>query len=219
MTIDVATAVSLHRDIVMNSEPFGVRAEAIRALRTHLLAQHLAGGRRALAVCGPTAGVGCSFVAANLAVALSQVGVNTLLIDANLRAPSLHRLIPSATPQIGLGQYLANAGSGFSEFLEAGVLENLSVMFAGQLIPNPQEVLGGAAFQRLMQTCLREYDITIADTAPANQFADARRVASVVGYGLVVARRDVSLVADVKTLIGELTVDHAQVVGTVLNEF
>src|ERR1700679_4371963 len=123
MTIDVATAVSLHRDIVMNSEPFGVRAEAIRALRTHLLAQHLAGGRRALAVCGPTAGVGVSFVAANLAVALSQVGVNTLLVDANLREPGLERLIRPPGPPVGLAQKLAD-NTPYDEFVDARVMPN-----------------------------------------------------------------------------------------------
>jgi capsular exopolysaccharide synthesis family protein len=207
-------------DIVMLSEPYGVRAEAIRALRTHIMAQHLAEGRRALAVCAASAGVGCTFVASNLAVALSQVGVSTLLIDANLRRPSIQRLFGGPTPLAGgLGQCLADEAPRFGRFVAAGVLDNLSVMFAGAAVPNPQELLGGAAFQVLMQSCLREFDITIVDTPAANTYADARRVASVMGYSLVVARRNVSLVADIKTLIGELTIDHAHVVGTVLNEY
>jgi protein-tyrosine kinase len=206
-------------DIVMLSEPYGVRAEAIRALRTHILAQHLGEGRRALAVCGASAGVGCTFVASNLAVALSQVGVNTLLIDANLRQPSIQRLFGGLMPVAGgLGQCLADEAPRFGRFIAAGLLDNLSVMFGGAPVPNPQELLGGAAFQVLMQSCLREFDITIVDTPPANTYADARRIAAVVGYSLVVARRNVSLVADIKTLIGELTIDHAHVVGSVLNE-
>lgn len=207
-------------DIVMLSEPHGVRAEAIRALRTHIIAQHLGEGRRALAVCAASAGVGCTFVAANLAVALSQVGVNTLLIDANLRQPSIQRLFGGPTPLAGgLGQCLADPAPRFGGFVATDLLENLSVMFAGAPVSNPQELLGGAAFQVLMQSCLREFDITIVDTPAANTYADARRIAAVVGYSLVVARRNISLVADIKTLIGELTIDHAHVVGTVLNEY
>jgi capsular exopolysaccharide synthesis family protein len=206
-------------DVVMVSEPYGVRAEAIRALRTHIIAQHLGEGRRALAVCAASAGVGCTFVASNLAVALSQVGINTLLLDANLRRPSIQRLFAGPLPLAGgLGQCLADEAPRFGGFVAAGLLDNLSVIFAGAPVPNPQELLGGAAFQVLMQSCLREFDVTIVDTPPANTYADARRIASVVGYSLVVARRNVSLVADIKTLIGELTVDHAHVVGTVLNE-
>lgn len=211
---------SIADDIVMVSEPFGVRAEAIRALRTHIIAQHLGEGRRALAVCAASAGVGCTFVAANLAVALSQVGVNTLLIDANLRQPSIQRLFGGLVPSAGgLGQCLADAGPRFGNFVATDLLDNLSVMFAGAPVPNPQELLGGAAFQDLMQSCLREFDVTIVDTPPANTYADARRIAAVVGYSLVIARRNVSLVADIKTLISELTIDHAHVVGTVLNEY
>jgi capsular exopolysaccharide synthesis family protein len=206
------------KDIVMLSEPFGVRAEAMRALRTHIIAQHMSEGRRALAVCAASAGVGCSFVAANLAVATSQVGINTLLIDANLRQPSVHQLIAPGDGSIGLAQCLAKDAPNFGEFIEPAVLENLSVMFAGERVSNPQELLGGGGFQALMQSCLREFDLTIVDTPPANAYADARRISSVVGYSLVVARRDVSLVEDIKTLVGELTVDRAHVVGTVLNE-
>jgi protein-tyrosine kinase len=210
---------AVDKDIVMISDPFGVRAEAIRALRTHIVAQHLAEGKRALAVCAPSVGVGCSFVAANLAVALSQVGLNTLLIDANLREPSIGKFFPRQRPLVGLGQCLSEEAGQGGAFIEANLLDNLSIMFAGAPIANPQEVLGGTAFQTLTQSCLREFAITIVDTPPANRYADARRISSVIGYSLVVARRNVSLVEDVKTLIGELSVDHAHVVGSVLNEY
>src|ERR1700722_18828236 len=64
-------------------------SEAIRQLRTHVMARHVQQGHRALAICAATQGVGCTFVAANLAVALSQIGLNTLLIDANMRRPGV----------------------------------------------------------------------------------------------------------------------------------
>jgi protein-tyrosine kinase len=207
-------------DIVMLSDPAGVRAEAIRALRTHIVAQHLWKGRRALAVCAASEGVGCTFVAANLAVALSQVGISTLLIDANLRRPSVQRLFSTALPAAGgLSQCLASDAIGFNQFVVPDLLDRLTVMFAGDPAANAQELLGSDAFQVLMQSCMRDFEVTIVDTPPANTYADARRIASVVGYGLVVARRNISLVEDIKMLIRELTVDHAHVVGTVLNEF
>ena len=63
--------------------------ELLRALRTHVMARHVSEGHRALAVCAASRGSGCTFVATNLAVALSQIGVNTLLLDADLRAPGI----------------------------------------------------------------------------------------------------------------------------------
>src|ERR1700748_150683 len=68
-------------DVVLLSNPTGAAAEAIRALRTHLMAQHVGEGRRALAVCGASHHVGRTFMAVNLAVALAQIGLKTLLID------------------------------------------------------------------------------------------------------------------------------------------
>jgi capsular exopolysaccharide synthesis family protein len=215
-----APLTKVHDDIVMLSDPAGARAEAIRALRTHIVAQHLWKGRRALAVCGASEGVGCTFTAANLAVALSQVGVSTLLIDANLRRPSIERLFSTPRPSAGgLSQCLARDALGFSQYVVPGVLDQLTVMFAGDPASNAHELLGSSPFELLMQSCMRDFEVTIVDTPPANAYSDARRISSVVGYGLIVARKDVSLVEDIKMLVRELTVDHAQVVGTVLNEF
>ncbi len=77
------------RALVTLSSQASETAEAIRGLRTHIMARHVREGHRALAICAASEGVGCSFVAANLAVSLSQIGVNTLLIDANMRKPSI----------------------------------------------------------------------------------------------------------------------------------
>ncbi len=72
----------------MKTKPFRV-SESLRALRTHVMARHVSEGHRALAVCAASKGSGCTFVAANLAAALSQIGVNTLLLDADLRSPGV----------------------------------------------------------------------------------------------------------------------------------
>jgi len=77
------------RALVTLSGQVSETAEAIRGLRTHIMARHVREGHRALAICAASEGVGCSFVAANLAVSLSQIGVNTILIDANMRAPAI----------------------------------------------------------------------------------------------------------------------------------
>lgn len=207
-------------DALVVARPIGPRAEAINALRTHVVAQHLNKGRRALAVCAASADVGCTFVAVNLAVSLSQIGLNTLLIDGDMRRPGVQQLIPIPLTGagVGLAECLAGEEDGFARYVQTGAYEHLSVMYAGDPPANPQELIGGERFRALIESCLRDYDITVIDTPPANSYADARRISSVVAYSLVVARRNVSLVEDVKTLVGELEIDHAQVIGTVLNE-
>lgn len=193
-------------------------AESFRALRTHVMAQHLHLGRRALAVCAATSSVGCTFVASNLAVALSQVGVKTLLVDVNLRSPGLDRLFQAEGGHTGLQQCLMETDEDFGAFMEFDLLPNLSVMFAGGTPRNPQELLATDRFADLMNFCLRDFDMTILDTPPANSCSDVHRVASVVGYGMVVTRRDKTLIDDVRTLIGELETDGAMIVGTVMTE-
>jgi capsular exopolysaccharide synthesis family protein len=204
--------------LVTLSRPQDGPAEAIRALRTYIMTHHVQGGRRALAVCAASAGVGCTFTTGNLAVALSQIGVKTLLIDGNLREPGIDRLIQPPNPMDGLRQCLSSYDANFNDSIDADVLPGLSVMYAGGEAASPQELLGGHRFKDLMEFCLRDYEATIVDTPAANSCSDARRISTVVGYSLLVARVNKSYVDDLKTLSAQLQGDHARVVGTVLNE-
>ncbi len=194
------------------------KAESIGALRTHLLSQHLREGRRSLTLCAPDAGVGCTSLAVKLAVGLAEVGAKTLLIDADMRHPMVHRFITPSREVPGLQQCLADETVSFGDGIHGNVLSNLSVMYAGGRSPRAQELLAGPRFRDLVESCLRDFDITIIDTPPANSCADARRIASVAGYAMIVVGRNRTFVADVKTLATELQADRAKVIGTVLNE-
>ncbi|MDB5482035.1 MAG: chain length determinant protein tyrosine kinase EpsG [Caulobacteraceae bacterium] len=205
-------------DMVTVLSPIGPRADAIRALRTHVMAQHINLGRRALAICAPSANVGCSFVAANLAVSLSQIGVKTLLIDGDLRRPALDLLIRPPQPSPGLAQCLQSPDEPFGANIDTAVLPQLSVMYAGHAAANPQELLAGDRFRSLMKFCLREFDATIVDTPPANTSTDARRISGVAGYSLIVTQQNKTFVRDVMTLAGQLKADRAVVIGTVMNQ-
>jgi capsular exopolysaccharide synthesis family protein len=192
-------------------------AEAIRKLRTHVMARHVQQGHRALAICAASEGVGCTFVAANLAVSLSQIGVNTLLIDADMRKPAISEIFNFPAPRADLRKALSSHAN-FSDCIEADVLPCLSILFSSSPAADAQELLAGTRFEALMSYCLREFDATIVDTPPANDYSDVRRVSTVVGYSLIVTRRDKSFVNDVKHLMAQLRGDHAEVIGTVLNE-
>lgn len=201
------------------TEPNSAAAEAIRALRTHIMAQHVQEGRRALAVCAASGEVGCSYVAANLAASMAQIGIKTLLLDANLRQPGVEEYFRPPSRSDGLAQYLASEDDNVGEYVHNEVIPNLSIMYSGGQPPNPQELLGRDRFAQLMNLCLRDFEFTIVDTPPANRCSDGRRASSTLGYSLVVARRDVSRIDDLKTLIDQLSGDRAKVIGTVLNEF
>jgi capsular exopolysaccharide synthesis family protein len=217
-TVSNRLTLALSPSLVVSANPLDGPAEAIRALRTHLMAQHFQEGRRALAICAASRGVGCSFIAANLALALAQIGVKVLLIDADLRTPKQTSLFGVKSRLRGLAECLASKDVTLRDYIQTDVQPSLSVMFSGAAPENPQELLAGDGFRTLSEFCLREFDATIVDTPPANTCADARRVSTVMGYSLIVARRNVTYVDDVKTLAAQLTADHSRVVGTVLNE-
>jgi capsular exopolysaccharide synthesis family protein len=181
------------------------------------MARHVSEGHRALAVCAASRGSGCTFVATNLAAALSQIGVNTLLLDADLRSPGVGATLGLEWTKPDLRTALSTPID-FNDCIERNVAPGLSVLIPAGPAPNAQELLASARFKSLMDFCLREFDATIVDTPPANQYSDARRVSTVVGYSLIVAHRNISHVSDIKALAEHLQGDHAQVIGTVLNE-
>lgn len=204
---------------VMINAPQSIEAEAIRALRTRLSAQHLREGRRSLAICSPTEESGCTYVALNLAVAMAQAGVRTALVDANLRDPMIADLCSLPLGMPGLADYLASDTIALGEIVDADAMPNLSVIGAGQPSDNPQELLSGARFRGLVDQLLREYELTIFDTPPANVCSDGQRVATMAGFSMIVSRKHKTYVADVKTLAKQLRGDRSVVVGSILNDF
>lgn len=207
------------RHAVMLAEPDGAAAEAVRALRTRIQSQHINAGRRALAICGASPEVGCSFVAVNLAISLSQVGIKTLLIDGNLREPTVQNYFQVEDASGGLQACLASPEAMVMDFIHEHLLPDLDVMFAGPASPRAQELIANERFPTLVNACMRDYDITIIDTPPANRCSDALRISMIAGFSLIVARKNRSLVSDVRTLADQLRKERAVVVGTVLNSY
>ena len=208
----------LSPSVVMLSQPAGAPAESIRGMRAHLAVQHIEAGRRALAVCAPVRQSGCTFVAVNLAVALSQVGVRTLLVDAALRVPTVDKMIKPRQAVRGLHWALEQPDADYLDCIDLEVLPHFSVVFAGDVTPHAGELLAGARFEAVMNDCFREFDCTIIDTPPANVAAETRRIAAVAGHALLVARQHRTHVADLKTLAEQLESDHVAIAGSVLNE-
>ncbi|MHA6720039.1 CpsD/CapB family tyrosine-protein kinase [Sphingomonas sp. RS6] len=201
------------------ADPNGIEAEAIRGLRTRIVAQHLREGRRALAICAPSKGVGCTFTAVNLATSLAQIGVKTALVDANLREPAIGAAFGLSSEAPGLADYLSSADVEIDSIIHRSRLDQLSVIPAGRAVHSPQELLSSEQFRDVVSQLLREFEITIFDTTASNTCADAQRVSNVVGYSLIVARKDTSYIRDVTTLSRMLRADRATVVGCVLNGY
>lgn len=210
--------LTFSNELVALTRPDSVQAESFRALRSNLLAQHVRHGRRALAVCAPSVGAGCTFVAANLAMTMAQAGMNTLLIDGNMRAPAIQNFITPMQSLPGLADCLADDALPLPKALTS-VQPNLSVLYAGNVDVATFDRLGAPVYRHLMDQCLRDFELTIIDTPPSSQFADARRIASVTRYAIVVACRQRSFVHDVQVLLDEIDADGGRAIGTYLNDY
>jgi protein-tyrosine kinase len=196
--------------------PSSAAGESLSSLRNFLMTQHMQNGRRAIAICAPNAGSGCTFLSTNLALAMAQAGVNTLLIDGNLREPGVQDVLTTDQPVPGLADFLA-AEDDQPPFLMAGARPNLSIIYAGNRSGDASDLLARQKLKLLINESVRSFDLTIVDCPPSSLYGDARRLASLMRYALVVVRRDHSYSADVKTLVKELQADGTNVVGTFLN--
>jgi protein-tyrosine kinase len=209
---------SLSHELVAAYKPFSPVVEQLRALRSQLMLRWFdaEGERKALAVVSPGRSEGRSFIAANLAIVFSQLGERTLLIDADLRSPRQHELFKLGN-SAGLSGLLAGRANA-SAVVRIPALLGLSVLPAGAVPPNPQELLGRPAFIETLQTLSRDFDVVIIDTPPASQYADAQTIAVRAGAGIMLARKNVSSLPDLAQITRNLQQSGATLVGSVLND-
>ena len=211
----------LSKEMVMAYSPFCEQAEEFRTIRAQLLNSWLLPERKTLAIVSPGSKEGRSYVAANLALAFSQLGRQTLLIDADLRAPRQHDIF-SFTRRVGLSMLLA----GRIRMEDLDVLPNqisnfqhLSVLGCGAVPPNPVELLSKNTFSLILRELKKYFDVVIIDTPPATYQADVMSIASIAGSALVVARGGTTRMDDTKKLIGLLTQSDVNITGAILNQF
>jgi protein-tyrosine kinase len=209
---------NLSRELVAAYQPGSRPVEQLRELRSQLMLRWFDTGpdRRGLAIVSAGAGDGRSYIAANLAIVFSQLGERTLLIDADMRAPRQHQLF-NLGRATGLSDMLAGR-AGLEAVVGIEALQDLSVLPAGAIPPNPQELLGRQDFSKLLQSLGEDFSVIIIDTPAANRCADAHTVAVRAGAALVVARQDKSSVPQLARFTHGLREFGVAMVGSVLND-
>ncbi|HKY85575.1 MAG TPA: polysaccharide biosynthesis tyrosine autokinase [Pseudorhodoplanes sp.] len=206
------------RELVVGHEPFSAAAEAIRSIRTSIVSSAIAQGIRSFAVTYPRPGTGGTFFASNIALAFAQMAIPTVLVDANLRDPRVAEMFG-----------LAGGGEGLSHALRSrnidevaivpDVIPGLSILTAGIIPPNPQELLSSGEFLALANNLEKSFGVVIYDTAPAMEFADAAVVAARVGAAIIVARQHETSFDDIAAMSGKFRAAQCKFLGTVMNAF
>ena len=206
--------------VVAAYNPFGQQALSLSALRGQLMLRRFdsANGGRTLAVVSAGRHDGRSFLASNLAVVFSQLGLKTLLIDADMRHPTQHDLF-GLDNRNGLSAMLAGRSSADAAIQRIAGLPSLWIMPAGAQPPNPLELLARPLFPAILTSLVPEFEIILLDSPASSEYADAQSISAQAGAALIVARRNVSRIAQVRSVAGTVSDSGATVVGTVLNDY
>ena len=191
-------------------------AESYRTLRTNLLFSTELRSLRLLLVTSSGPSEGKSTTSANLAAAFAQQGKRVLLIDCDLRRPRLHKMFGHA--QIpGLTNVLVG-GASHAEVIAPSGIDNLSVMSAGPIPPNPVELLGSDAMGALLHRLAESYDLLLLDTPPVLVASDAAILSRHVDGTLYVVRAGQTQTAALRDGIQRLGTVGTQVLGIVVND-
>jgi protein-tyrosine kinase len=203
--------------LVSAYQPFGLPAETFRILRSQLALRWFDHGRKTLAIGAARGGAGASTLAANLAVSFAQLGERTLLLDANFRRPTQHALF-GISAEVGLADVLIGRCTVDKAVVTIAQLNGLAVLCAGPVPPNPHELLSSRGLRYLVDLAQECFDVVIFDTPPALEYADAPMIAARAGGYLLVARRNLTRMADVEAAKARLAPAGATILGAVIND-
>ena len=199
-------------------DPGNVAVEAFRSLRTSLHFGMLDASANSLVLTSSTPGVGKSFIAANLAVVMAQGGQRVCLIDADLRRGHLRKFFdkPKNTP--GLAEYLGEEKT-LDEVLLDSSVAGLSFICPGRYPPNPTDLLLRSRMQGLLALLAAQFDMVIIDTPPVLAVTDPVVLGRIAGAILLVARHDVTPIAEIEATRRTLESAGLKITGAVLNGY
>lgn len=202
--------------LVASTHPLSAAAEAYRTLRTNLGFAALDTESRLLLVTSTSPSEGKSMTAANLGVVLAQAGSRVLLVDCDLRRPSLHKVFGT-----GNGSGLTNVvvkGEDPSPYIRETGVPGLKLLPSGPLPPNPAEIVGSERMKGLWPRLLGEFDYVLVDSPPVLAVTDSVLLAGQVHGVILVVWAGATRVDVVKEAKERLERANARILGVVLNK-
>lgn len=201
--------------LLCKEDPTDLTIEAIRSLRTSLHFAMLEAKNNIVMISGPSAGVGKSFVSANLASIIATADKKVLLIDADMRRGFTHAYFSiNKTP--GLSDYLVNT-SPLDNVIKKNVHNQLDFIARGINPPNPSELLMHENFKKLLDWAQQNYDLVLIDTPPILAVTDSAIVGQLVGTTLLTVQFEENTLRETEEAIRRLERNGVEVKGVVLN--
>ena len=203
-------------NLVTQNDPKNPAAEAYRVIRTSIQFAQAGKELKTIAITSCTPNEGKSMTIANLAIVLTQAGKSVLIMDCDMRNPTVHKNF-NLSNKVGLSSCIS-MGTAVADAVQETAIEGLDALTAGVIPPNPSELLGSERMQNILQRAKEEYDYVLIDTPPVLPVTDSLVLGSMVdGLILVIDSGEikVEMARDVKN---QLVHSGANILGVVLNK-
>lgn len=198
------------------NDPADLATEALRSLRTSLHFARLEAKNNLLMISGSSPDAGKTFVSANLAAVIAQAGQKVLLIDADMRKGSQHKVL-GGQAENGLSELIAGQIDLAGAVRSVEGLDKLHFIARGKVPPNPSELLMNAGFTAFLQQVLPLYDLVIIDTPPILAVTDAAVIGHHAGTALLVVRFGMNQAREVALAKQRFEQNGVQIKGAIFN--
>ena len=204
------------RRLIAHEDPKSPISESYRSLRTNITYSSPNKKIVSLLISSPQPGEGKSTTTANLAIAFAQLKKKTLLVDADLRKPVQHNVFGFPRSP-GLSDYLIGETNNVEDIIQPVEIENLYLISAGTLPPNPSELLGSKGMEKLIAQLEDDWDIVLFDSPPIVAVTDASMISSEIdAIGLVVKAGQTDKAA-IDRALDTISNVKAPLIGAILN--
>lgn len=191
--------------------------EAYKALRANLLFSLAASPKKIVLVSSSEPGAGKSTTCSNLAVLMAQTGSRVLLVDADLRKPTLHKHFHVSKSE-GLTRHLINLAT-WQDIVQKDVAPNLDLITSGPIPPNPSELLGSARMVQFLNQVAEEYAYVFIDTPPVNVVTDGLVLAARASGTVLVCRQSVTTYDELEEAVNNIENVNGNLLGVIINDY
>ena len=214
----------MRKELVAHQEPKSPISEIFRTLRTNIQFMNTKGKLSSILVTSTLPGEGKSWVSSNLAVTFAQAGKKVVLIDADMRKGRVYSIF-GVSPKPGLSNYLSGvdsnteeASNDLADYIQETEVENLYVIPAGNVPPNPSELLVSEQMINLMERLKNLCDIIIFDGTPSQLVTDSLILARIVDSTVIVTASKATKKEDLRRVIKNIRNVGGRIAGVIVNK-
>ena len=214
----------MRKELVTNQDPKSPISEVFRTLRTNIQFMNTKGKLKSILITSTLPGEGKSWTASNLAVTFAQAGKKVVLIDADMRKGRIYSIF-GVSPRPGLSNYLSGvdwdegeASNDLADYVQETDIENLYIIAAGNVPPNPSELLISDQMTELMEKLKELFDIIIFDGTPSQLVTDSLILTRIVDSTVIVTASKETKKEDLRRVIKNIKNVGGKIAGIVVNK-